>query len=319
MVTDSVKICDGFQRLCFHAGKSSRIIPFESKFVLIFGKSDLDINYSECLINYNGYVYCCTVPTKDGVIYVRRNKKAVWCGNSRSAQKGTVGLIVPSEDMPFSENTGMIPDIIINPNCIPSRMTINQLIECVMGKVCALSGKFGDSTAFSLDSVNIAEKVCDKLESLGMEKHGWENMRNGTTGELLKAKIFMGPTYYQRLKHLVSAKLHARARGPVTMFDRQPVAGRSRDGGLRFGEMERDCVTSQGLSSFMQERLYKVSDPFSIPICSNKDCGVVSNNITECDVCGNDQIVMTIIPYASRLVLQELNALSLKTIITPKI
>jgi len=161
---------------------------------------------------------------------------------SRAAQKGTVGMVYRQEDMPFTRE-GIVPDIIINPHCIPSRMTINQLIESVMGKSCTINGKYGDATPFTRESKNIAEEACKTLGMLGYESTGKEVLMNGMTGENM-GMFFIGPVYYQRLKHLVSDKMHARATGPVTTLTRQPLEGRSRDGGQRFGEMERDCLCS---------------------------------------------------------------------------
>jgi DNA-directed RNA polymerase II subunit RPB2 len=168
-----------------------------------------------------------------------RNQKIPEVGDkvaSRSAQKGTIGAIYSQEDMPFTQD-GITPDIIINPMCIPSRMTISQLLETVLGKSCAIEGTFGDSTPFTESSTDIAEKLCDRLQKNGYERHGWESLYSGFTGEPIQAKVFMGPTYYQRLKHLVKDKIHSRAHGHVTTLTRQPLEGRSRDGGLRFGEI----------------------------------------------------------------------------------
>jgi DNA-directed RNA polymerase II subunit RPB2 len=143
---------------------------------------------------------------------------------SRAAQKGTCGALYNQEDMPFSSD-GIVPDIIINPHCIPSRMTINQIMECVLGKKCALSGTYADATPFSSNSTDAAESICDMLRECGHERHGWENLRNGMTGEMIDCKVFMGPTYYQRLKHIVQEKIHARSSGAVTMLVRQPMEG----------------------------------------------------------------------------------------------
>ena len=159
---------------------------------------------------------------------------------SRSAQKGTVSMTLPADQMPFTES-GIVPDLIINPLCIPSRMTINQLIECIGAKSSCQLGNFRYSTTFSKHSQNIIPTLCSELENVGMEKHALETMYNGMTGEKFTTQIFIGPTYYHRLKHLVSAKIHARNHGSHQALTRQPLEGRSRDGGLRFGEMERDC------------------------------------------------------------------------------
>lgn len=154
---------------------------------------------------------------------------------SRHGQKGTVGLTLRQEDMPASAE-GITPDIIINPHAVPSRMTIGHLVECLQSKVGALTGTFGDSTPFTDLTVN---SISDDLKALGYQGRGYEVMYNGATGRKMRAQVFLGPTYYQRLKHLVQDKVHSRARGPVQTLTRQPVEGRARDGGLRFGEMER--------------------------------------------------------------------------------
>lgn len=234
---------------------------------------------------------------------------------SRAAQKGTCGMIFSQEDMPFTPD-GITPDIIINPHCIPSRMTINQLMECVLGKSCALQGKFGNATPFSSHSVNVAERLCNDLQSLGYERHGLERMFNPYTGEEINAKIFIGPTYYQRLKHMVSDKMHSRARGHVTMLTRQPVEGRSRDGGLRFGEMERDAIIVHGTSRFLKERLFDMSDPYNVVVCTK--CGMISATQTDCKGCGDDKVRMINIPYAAKLLFQELMAMGIKTELIPK-
>lgn len=234
---------------------------------------------------------------------------------SRAAQKGTCGMIFSQEDMPFTSD-GITPDIIINPHCIPSRMTINQLMECILGKSCALKGAFGNATPFSKHSVNMAEKLCDELQRFGYERHGLEAMFNPYTGEEIDAKVFIGPTFYQRLKHMVSDKMHSRARGNVTMLTRQPVEGRSRDGGLRFGEMERDAIIVHGTSRFLKERLFDMSDPFSVIVCSK--CGMISASQTECKGCMDDKMRRINIPYAAKLLFQELNAMSIKTELIPK-
>ena len=240
---------------------------------------------------------------------------------SRAAQKGTVGMVYRQEDMPWTCE-GITPDIIINPHCIPSRMTINQLMESVLGKSCAIEGTYGDATPFTVSSTGdeskgttIAEQLCDRLGMNGYQRCGNEMLYNGMTGETM-GKFFIGPVYYQRLKHLVSDKMHARATGPVTTLTRQPLEGRSRDGGLRFGEMERDCMIGHGASKFLQERLYEQSDKYTITIC--EQCGNFATNKQECQACETDQVVDIKLPYVSKLVIQELNAMMIKTKITAK-
>ena len=185
---------------------------------------------------------------------------------SRAGQKGTVGLVVPEIDMPFTSN-GMRPDLIINPHAIPSRMTIGQLIECVMGKSCAMMGGFGDCTAF----VNKGSKVGvfgEALVNMGYHSSGNDILYNGMTGEQLESEIFIGPTYYMRLKHMVKDKINYRARGPMTALTKQPVSGRANDGGLRIGEMERDSVISHGIVNFLTESMMERADKYQIAVCN---------------------------------------------------
>ena len=234
---------------------------------------------------------------------------------SRAAQKGTVGMVYNQEDMPWTQD-GVVPDIIINPHAIPSRMTINQLMESVLGKSCALEGEFGDSTPFTTSSVpdkngkSIAEQICERLGMNGYQNNGNETLYNGMSGEAM-GEFFIGPVYYQRLKHLVSDKMHARDTGPVTTLTRQPLEGRSREGGLRFGEMERDCMIAHGNSKFLQERLFEQSDKYEVTICNL--CGNFASNKNSCTFCETDEVSRVKLPYVSKLVLQELNAMLVKT------
>ena len=194
---------------------------------------------------------------------------------SRAGQKGTIGLVIPECDMPFTKN-GMRPDLIINPHAIPSRMTVGQLIECVMGKTCSMLGGFGDCTAF----VNKGNKVYSFGEVLthnGYHSSGNEILYNGMTGEQLESEVFIGPTYYMRLKHMVKDKINYRARGPNTALTRQPVSGRANDGGLRIGEMERDSVASHGISNFLQESMMERSDKYKLAICNNSGMIAIYN------------------------------------------
>ena len=182
---------------------------------------------------------------------------------SRHGQKGTIGITYRQEDMPFTSE-GITPDLIINPHAIPSRMTIGHLVECLLSKVATLSGQEGDATPFTELTV---EAVSSILRGLGYQSRGLEVMYNGHTGRKLQAQVYLGPTYYQRLKHMVDDKIHSRARGPVQILTRQPVEGRSRGGGLRFGEMERDCMISHGIAGFLKERMFDASDAYRLHIC----------------------------------------------------
>ena len=226
--------------------------------------------------------------------------------SSRHGQKGTIGLVIPEENMPFTEN-GLRPDIIINPHAIPSRMTIGQLKETLLGKVCLELGLFGDGTSFGKFDI---KDICKLLQENNFEKHGNELLMNGMTGEQLESDIFIGPAFYQRLKHMVIDKQHSRGQGPMVNLTRQPAEGRSREGGLRFGEMERDCMISHGCASFIEDRMYKCSDGFVTYSCNHCGLFVVYNeekNIHYCKVCDNYTDFSKLhIPYSCKLLFQEL-------------
>jgi DNA-directed RNA polymerase II subunit RPB2 len=251
--------------------------------------------------------------TKDGNKYCKvrvRNLRIPQIGDkfaSRHGQKGTIGMTYRMEDMPFTCE-GICPDIVVNPHAIPSRMTIGHLVECLIGKVGSLLGEEGDATPF-IDDLSV-EHISSILHRCGYQKHGNECMYNGHTGRPLESLIFLGPTFYQRLKHLVDDKIHGRARGPVTMLTRQPMEGRARDGGLRMGEMERDCLISHGAANFMRDRLFANSDPYRVHICD--ECGMIAianlrKQTFDCRYCGNKTKFSQIhIPYAGKLLFQEL-------------
>lgn len=237
--------------------------------------------------------------------------------SARHGQKGTIGMTYTQEDMPFSAQTGMSPDIIINPHAIPSRMTIGQLLECIAGKVGCFDGKIKDSTAFNQSKTH-NQDIYNALHKMGFQRHGNEILINGMTGKMMEHAIFMGPTYYQRLKHMVDDKIHSRGRGPVQVLTRQPVEGRSRDGGLRTGEMERDAIISHGASSFLKDRLFTQSDAYRIFVC--KKCGLMAigdmkNNRYMCKACLIPNVVQVEIPFATKLLFQELVSVG----VTPRI
>jgi len=194
---------------------------------------------------------------------------------SRCGQKGTCGLIIDEKDMPFTAE-GIRPDIIINPHALPSRMTIGQLVETVMGKACTLFGAFGDCTAFSNKGPK-QEIFGDLLMKMGFHSSGNEQLYNGMTGEQMEMSIFIGPTYYMRLKQMVKDKINYRARGPRTVLTRQTVQGRANDGGLRIGEMERDGVIAHGLSAFLEESLMVRGDEYYVAICNTTGTIAVYN------------------------------------------
>ena len=261
-------------------------------------ESYVDKNYIET--NGDGYNFC--------KVRIRNFRKPVIGDkfSSRHGQKGTIGNIIPEEDMPFTAN-GLKPDIIINPHAIPSRMTIAQLKETLLGKVLLEMGLFGDGTSFGEFDIS---NIIDKLNDLGYESKGNELMYNALTGEQLTMNIFIGPAFYQRLKHMVNDKQHSRSIGPMVNLTRQPAEGRSRDGGLRFGEMERDCMISHGASRFTKGRIYDASDAFSVFVCNK--CGLIASfnnkeHIHYCNTCGNrNDFKYVEIPYACKLMFQEL-------------
>ena len=194
---------------------------------------------------------------------------------SRAGQKGTLGLIIPEEDMPFTDD-GVRPDLIINPHALPSRMTIGQIIESLFGKVCTSYGAFGDCTAFQVKGANYSTYAPLLVES-GFHSSGNQLLYNGMTGEQLEANIYIGPTYYMRLKHMVKDKINYRARGPNTMLTKQPVQGRANDGGLRIGEMERDGVLAHGMSYFLNESFMIRGDEYYIAICNKTGAIAIYN------------------------------------------
>ena len=239
--------------------------------------------------------------------------------SSRHGQKGTMGMILNPEDMPQSAS-GIIPDIIINPHAIPSRMTIAQFMETLLGKVCCELGCLGDGSPFN--DVTVEKLSAILRDKMGLEPYSNEILYNGFTGRMMETSIFTGPVYYQRLRHCSADKIHSRSSGPLVMLTRQPAEGRAREGGLRFGEMERDAVIAHGISEFTKERFMECSDLFRCHSC--RDCGliVISNpkqNIWCCKGCGNTTNFSAIeIPYAYKLFLQELETMNITSRIITK-
>lgn len=231
--------------------------------------------------------------------------------SSRHGQKGTCGNIIPECDMPYTRG-GVRPDIIINPHAIPSRMTIGQLKETLLGKLLLQLGLFGDGTSFG--ELEIGD-ISKELLNLGFEQHGNELLYSGLTGEQIESDIFMGPVFYQRLKHMVSDKQHSRSIGPMVNLTRQPAEGRSRDGGFRFGEMERDCTIAHGASRFTRGRLYDCSDKYQVHVC--RACGMIAVyndavGIHVCKTCDNRvDFAHVEIPYACKLLFQELQTMNI--------
>lgn len=270
------------------------------------------------IISYTGKVYCIEVP--DHVFYIRRNGIPVWTGNSnREGQKGTVGILLPQKDMPFTEE-GIVPDIIMNPHSIPTRMTVGQIIECMASKISANTGEFFDGTPFNNFDVTELPKI---LKKLGYDEYGCETMYCGMTGEKIQAKIFIGPTYYLRLRHMVLDKIFARATGSKQPLTRQPQEGRTKGGGLKIGTMENDSIIAHGTMQFGKECMMEKSDIAKFYICDL--CGrfaskAFDKNYYECTGCKNSSDISAVtMPYACKLMFQELASINIQPkIITKK-
>ena len=237
--------------------------------------------------------------------------------SSHHGQKGVIGMILPEVDMPFTVD-GICPDIIVSPHGLPSRMTVGQLLECLLGKLCCLEARVGDGTPFSGVTV---DKVGAELRQYGFHDRGNELLFDSVTGEPLETTVFMGLVHYQRLKHFVRDKVHGRSRGPRSLLTRSPLEGRSREGGLRVGEMERDCILAHGASAMLLDRLFHQADAFDYYVC--RSCGLIAEAISPeesapvhsrlfcrgCRLSGPEHIARVTIPYAFKLLSQELAGL----------
>ena len=281
--------------------------------------------------DYVGNVYCCSVPD-DGVIYVRRNGMPIWSGNTRYGQKGTAGCIRAEEDMPWMHD-GRVVDMVANGLAFTSRMTFGMMLEMMHGTICAMNGKIGNGTPFSkgyreslyrtrelrerfFRESNIQGELSDAMRVLGLQPQGNQVLYSGITGEPMQGQIFVGLTYYQKLKHMVVDKIRARARGRNTFHTRQPLEGRSRDGGIRFGEMEKDSVAAHGCSGIIQERLLHASAPYYLHVCRICNTSSIYANAVErayCNYCdAYDTSLQIFMPYGFKSLMDDMQAVGLE-------
>ena len=229
---------------------------------------------------------------------------------SRHGQKGVLGILAKAEDLPYTAS-GMSPDVLINPHAFPSRMTVGMMMESICGKAAALRGQRFDGSAFVGEKM---DEVKQAMDAHGFQYSGKEIMYDGRTGKSFPVEVFIGVVYYQKLHHMVADKIHARARGQVQMLTKQPTEGRARGGGLRFGEMERDCLIAYGASMILKDRLLDESDKSDIFVCER--CGLVAYHDVKqrkyvCRVCGDKAKVSSVsVAYAFKLLLQEMQSLN---------
>ena len=230
---------------------------------------------------------------------------------SRHGQKGVLGILAKNEDLPYTEQ-GITPDVLINPHAFPSRMTVGMMMESVTGKAAAVRGKQFDGSAFVGEKMDVVKEILDKA---GFKYSGKEKMYDGRTGKSFLVDVFIGVVYYQKLHHMVSDKIHARARGQVQMLTKQPTEGRARGGGLRFGEMERDCLIAYGASMLLKDRLLDESDKTEVLVCEK--CGLTGFHDARkrkfvCAQCGDSAPISSIsVAYAFKLLLQEILSLNI--------
>ena len=302
-----------------------RVVKTVGKTVYSEEFKDISIVYTETFpghihraergVNASGYEYIRVVVSQTRKAQIGDKFAAL------HAQKGTIGKIVASEDLPFTQD-GIIPDALINPLAFPSRMTIAMFVESLVGKTVSLSPEFGDLPAKDLFLTRgtpfdplVLSQVEQELAKNGFQSRGKETMFNGITGRLLPARVFIGPVYYQRLKHMVVDKIHARARGSHTSITRQPKEGRQFGGGFRIGYMERDNLAGQGASAFLRDRLLENSDDYNLWFCSL--CGVQAvmsrKGYGECTLCKSRDVRNVRLPYATKLLMQELQGMGVMT------
>uniref|UniRef100_A0A7C2ZCL0 DNA-directed RNA polymerase subunit beta n=1 Tax=Ignisphaera aggregans TaxID=334771 RepID=A0A7C2ZCL0_9CREN len=284
--------------------------------ILAQRRKDSSVTVRHGEVGWVDAVFMTTTRDGDRLVKVRvRDLRVPEIGDkfaSRHGQKGVIGALIPQYDMPYTFD-GITPDLIINPHALPSRMTLGQLMECFSGKVAALRARFVDGTPFFEEPI---EHLRKQLFMFGYPADGTEPMYDGRTGELIGVPIFIGIVYYQKLHHMVADKLHARSKGPVQLLTRQPTEGRAREGGLRLGEMERDAIIGHGASALLRERMLESSDKTIVYVCEL--CGFIGwynkkKEVYECPIHKDKGTLHpVIIPYAFKLLLQELMSMGIK-------
>ncbi len=327
------KDVDEFHRLVVHCGWIGVKCIIASSAIIVNPnpKQRHRMHVERNTVHFQGGVYCITVPTH--VFLVRRNGSTAWTGNSsRHGQKGTCGARLRSVDLPFTRD-GCVPDIVMAASALPSRMTIAQLVECLAAKrICAtpitgmsVAELFGkplvrnnpdiDGTPFGKDFD--LDRIVSELKAMGVDGFGKESVINGMTGEQMPALIFYGPVYYQRLKHMVIDKCHARGnKGGRTALTRQPREGRARQGGLRVGQMEKDVLLGQGASGFVRDRMLEQSNNYRMWICSKCGISVIVDSEGKnraCALCNSTDATQVQIPYTTKLLTQEFAAMNIVT------
>ena len=332
--TSSKRLSEDIQRLSLHCGWSGTILLYKEKDTInnnyciriVKSKNNPQVNHGhvheqniqiEEYIKFTGKVGCLEIPDTH-LFYYKEDEFSppVWTGNSnRHGQKGTLGIALPQKDMPFTKE-GIIPDLILNCHALPSRMTIAQLAECLASKIGAIEGRVIDGTPYEGIDLDIT-KLPKMLEKLGYGGYGNETLYCGMTGKKIKCQIFIGPTYYNRLKHMTLDKVHGRSSGPRQALTRQPLEGRARGGGLRVGEMEKDSMVAHGISQFLKERMMECSDISKVYVCDK--CGifatkVIDKNFYTChnpDCMKDPKISAITIPHACKLLFQELMSVNI--------
>jgi hypothetical protein len=315
----NIEICNWLSIECFKHGLSMdyKINPNpKNQWDLLI---EFTIGNNETLITPDNYkyvdgvstVYCLEVPSH--IIYVRRNGKACWCSqSSRHGNKGIVSLKVPREDMPYSED-GIIPDLIISPQSVPTRMAVNQLIETYLSILCAQKGCMYDATCFKKLDI---DGITEEFKKYGIKDGGTKRMFNGKTGCWFDTKIFIGPTTYQRISKFVTDDRYAMRTGPVNTLTRQPVDGKNSAGGMKIGEMEKDCIVGHGAMRAFYEKWYDDSDGVNIQVCrvcSNR--AVANEDMSKyiCKNCGfNADICSVKSSWTSNLFLNYIEGMGIK-------